>query len=134
MRILAKCLLITLLVIGSLPLSAQKWEKSFSKLDAYYAYGDYSKAKKGIAKVEKKVRKKLGENSPVLANALLRKAQYNLGLGLIVEVESGVDEAIELSKTVNANNPTEHAFLLKGSLILLNHHILLLPYQQDLHQ
>ncbi len=115
----AKCLLIAFFVIGSLPLSAQKWEKSFAKLDAYYAYGDYAKAKKGITKIEKKVRKKLGDNSPVLANALIRKAQYNLGLGLLIEVESGVEEAITLSESVNAENPAEHAFLLKEAAKIL---------------
>ncbi|MDW3195701.1 MAG: CHAT domain-containing protein [Cytophagales bacterium] len=116
---LAKSLLIAILVIGSLPLSAQNWEKSFAKLDAYYAYGDYAKARKGIDKIEKKVRKKLGENSPILASTLLRKAQYNLGLGLLVEVESGVEEAITLSEQVNTNNPAERAYLLKEAAKIL---------------
>ncbi len=114
-----RCLLIAFLVIGSFPISAQNWEKSFVKLDAYYVYGDYAKARKGIGKIEKKVRKKLGENSSVLANVLLRKAQYNFGLGLLSEVEPGLEEAIKLSESVNAENPAEHGYLLKEAAKVL---------------
>lgn len=115
----AKLLLIGILSICSISLSAQKWEKAFAKLDESYVYGDYAKARKGIGKLEKKVRKKLGENSPVLANVLLRKAQYDLGLGLLIEVEPGLDQAVKLSEAVNTDNPTEHGYLLKEAAKIL---------------
>ena len=66
---------------------AQKWDKAFTKLDASYELGDYAKAKKGITKVEKKVRKKLGANNPIYISTIVRKAKYNDGLGLLNEVE-----------------------------------------------
>lgn len=92
---------------------AQKWEKAFAKLDASYELGDYAKASKGMVKLEKKIIKKLGGKSPVLANALIRKAQYQNGLGLLTEVQPTLDRAIELSTEINADNPAEHGFLLK---------------------
>ncbi len=114
--------LLALLIAGLHPVIAQKWNKTYDKLDAKYEVGDYATAKKGILKVEKKVRKKLGANSPVLATTLLRKAKYNNGLGLLIEVESVLEEAIELSNAVNGDQPAEHGYLLKeGAKILVEY-------------
>ena len=110
-----KLSLLALFLVGSAPIFAQKWNKAYDKLDALNDEGDYVKAKKGILKVEKKVKKKLGTNSPVMATTLLRKAKYNYGLGLINEVEPILGEAVALSAQVNAQNATEHGYLLKES-------------------
>ena len=98
---------------------AQKWDKAFTKLDASYELGDYAKAKKGITKVEKKVRKKLGANNPIYISTIVRKAKYNDGLGLLNEVEPVLDEAIKLSDEVNRDNPVERGFVLKESAKVL---------------
>lgn len=100
-------------------LNAQKWEKSFNKLDALNEYGDYLKAKKGIVKLEKKIIKKLGSNSTILASALIRKAKYNEGLGLLNEIEETIEQAITLSTEVNEENPSEHGYLLKEAAKVL---------------
>ena len=110
---LASSCLVLLFALSSLPAHSQKWEKAFAKLDASYEYGDYAKASKGMLKLEKKIIKKLGGKSPVLANALVRKAQYQNGLGLLIDVEPTLDQALSLSTEINANNPAEHGFLLK---------------------
>ncbi|MEM9325515.1 MAG: CHAT domain-containing tetratricopeptide repeat protein [Bacteroidota bacterium] len=116
-----KLSLLTFFVVGTLSLHAQKWNKAYEKLDALHAIGDYPKANKGILKVEKKVKKKLGANSPVMATTLLRKAKYSYGLGLLTDVEPVLSQAIALSSSANTDNPAEHGYLLKeGAKIMVD--------------
>ena len=98
------------------PMMAQKWTKSFAKLDASYEKGEYATSKKGILKLEKKIRKKLGAKNTILASALVRKAKYNDGLGLLNEVEDVLMEAIKVSEEANAEKPEEHGYLLKEAV------------------
>ncbi len=104
--------------IGSMTY-AQKWEKTFTKLDEKYQVGDYASAKKGIEKAEKKIKKKLGTDSPIYVNALIRKARYSNGLGLLNQVEPSIDQAMEISEKVNADNASEYGFTLKEAAKVL---------------
>ncbi len=106
-------LVVVLSLVATSFVFGQNWDKAFSKLDLKYEYGDYAGAKKGIDKLEKKVIKKLGGQHPIYVNTLIRKARYSNRLGLLGEVESNINKAMEVSTDANAENPTELGFTQK---------------------
>lgn len=92
---------------------AQKWDKYFDKSRAAYNEGDYAAANKTIDKAIKKSRKKLGEANPILANALLQKAKYNLAYGVYSGVLEQVQTAVDMGVNLSAEDVEASAIIHK---------------------
>ena len=101
--------LICLLVINSVQ---AQYQKAIDKAELSYEVGDYTKAQKGIAKMQKKATKKLGPNNPYNAIGLIKEAKINVGLGLLVEVLEPIEKGIKMSEEVNGIESAEHGFIL----------------------
>ncbi len=93
------------------PATAQ-YQKAIDKAEASYEVGDYSKARSGILKMQKKATKKLGPNNPYNAIGLIKEAKINVGLGLLVEVMEPLENGIAMSVEVNGAESAEHGFIL----------------------
>ncbi|MEM6643880.1 MAG: tetratricopeptide repeat protein, partial [Bacteroidota bacterium] len=89
-----------------------QYQKYIDKADAEYKTGDYASARKQIAKMQKKVSKKLGNENRYTAIALVKEAKINVGLGELVSVMKPLKAGIEMSKKVNGESSAEHAFIL----------------------
>ncbi len=87
-----------------LSVTAQKWEKSLTKIDASVAIGDYEKAQKGIEKFKKKTTKKLGANNLYTAGIHLREANINLSLGMVIGFDGSLDNALQSSLALYGEN------------------------------
>lgn len=96
----------------SFSISNAQYQKYIDKADAAYEEGDYSGARKQIAKMQKKVTKKLGSENPYSAITLIKEAKIDVGLGELVRVMEPLLEGIEMSKRVNGINSAEHGFVM----------------------
>lgn len=95
----------------SITVSAQ-YQKSIDKADANYEVGNYSKARKDIAKMKKKASKKLGFNNPFNAIGFIKEAKINVGLGELVSVMEPLEAGVAMSEEVNGLESAEHGFIL----------------------
>ncbi len=109
------CLILTLasLLITPTTVQAQKWDKFFVKAEEAYETGDYETAGKTIAKLKKKVVKKLGTQTNIYALALVQEAKINTALGVYNVVLEPIATAVELNEQLNKENPVEYGYLLK---------------------
>ncbi len=111
---------IVFLLSGSQALA--QYDKSLDKADEAYAVGDYSKARKAIAQMQKTVNKKLGNNNPYMAISLLKEAKISLELGQLNDVDSILNRALDMSSNVNDTVSAEHGFMLKeGAEIMISY-------------
>lgn len=102
--------------------SHAQYQKSIDKAEAEYQSGDYSSARKQIAKMQKKVLKKLGAENPFSAIALVKEAKINVGLGELVSVMEPLEAGIAMSKKVNGENSIEHGFIMmEASEVLISY-------------
>ncbi|WP_370089890.1 CHAT domain-containing protein [Ekhidna sp.] len=107
-----------------------QYQKSIDKADDKYESGDYSSARKEIAKLKKKATKSLGYNNPYNAIALVKEAKINVGLGELVSVMKPLEEAIAMSEQVNGAESAEHGFILmEASEVLITYGNFLLAGQ-----
>lgn len=90
-----------------------QYQKYLDKADEYYRVGNYAKANKTIAKMKKKVTKKLGSSNSFLAIALVKEAKINLELGLYADVDGPMTQAVDMSYAVSDSLSAEHGFLMK---------------------
>ena len=98
-----------------------QYQKSIEKADEKYEYGDYSSARKIIAKLKKKATKSLSYNNPYNAIALIKEAKINVGLGELVSVMKPLEEGIAMSEQVNGAESAEHGFvLMEASEVLIS--------------
>lgn len=79
-----------IITIFLLPLLSygQKWEKYLLKEEKYFDIGDYEKGVKQAKNLSAKSTKKLGSKNPYLGIAKVREARNNVGLGLLNEANS----------------------------------------------
>ena len=96
-----------------------QYQKYIDKADDAYKEGDYSGARKQIAKMQKKVTKKLGTKNPYSAIALIKEAKIDVGLGELVHVMEPLLAGIEMSKDVNGLSSAEHGFIMMESAEVL---------------
>lgn len=107
-----------------------QYQKSIDKADDKYESGDYSSARKEIAKLKKKATKSLSYNNPYNAIALVKEAKINVGLGELVSVMKPLEEAIAMSEEVNGVESAEHGFILmEASEVLISYGNFLLAGQ-----
>ena len=93
----------------SIAVNAQnKWDKMLQKADASYASGDYAKANKLLAKLQKKATKKLGNDHDYTAAVLMREAKYKVASGLLMHFDSLMAKAIVKSEAAYGKNNIEH--------------------------
>lgn len=98
-------------LFSSLFTNAQ-YQKSIDKAEEKYEVGDYSGARKDIAKMQKKATKKLGPSNPYNAIGLVKEAKINVSLGQLTDVMDPLNRAIGMSTEVNGEESAEHAFIL----------------------
>ncbi|MEQ9403023.1 MAG: CHAT domain-containing tetratricopeptide repeat protein [Cyclobacteriaceae bacterium] len=89
-----------------------QYQKSIDKADEKYEVGDYTGARKDIAKMQKKATKKLGASNPFNAIGLIKEAKINVGLGLLTETMDPILKGIAMSEEVNGIESAEHGFIL----------------------
>lgn len=90
-----------------------QYQKYLDKSDEYYRVGEYAKAQKTIGKMKKKVTKKLGPKNSFMAIALVKEAKINLELGMLNDVQTPLNQAVQMSLEVNDTLSTEHGFMMK---------------------
>jgi CHAT domain-containing protein len=95
------------------PALSQNWDKYFSKADEAYEQGDYQKALKYIDKLKKKAGKKIGTNNGIMANAYIKEAKIDVGLGTLVEAGQALEQSLSLNENINKDNPLEYGFIFK---------------------
>lgn len=88
---------------------AQNWDKYLEKADAQYEEGDYVKAKKTLVKFKKKLSKKLGTNNEYMPQYYLREARFNLAVGVLVDFDNSIQQALQVSLAVNGEGSVKHA-------------------------
>lgn len=99
-----------------------QYEKALDKANEAYDVGNYGKARKEIAAMQKKVNKKLGGSNPYMAISLLKEAKISLELGLLNEVDSTLTRAIKMSSAVNDTVSAEHGFMLmEGAEVMISY-------------
>ena len=103
---------IVVILMLSFSITNAQYQKSIDKADDKYESGDYSSARKEIAKLKKKATKSLSYNNPYNAIALVKEAKINVGLGELVSVMKPLEEAIVMSEQVNGTESAEHGFIL----------------------
>ncbi len=102
--------------------SNAQYQKAIDKADEKYESGDYSSARKQIAKMKKKATKSLGYQNPYNAIALVKEAKINVGLGELVSVMEPLEEAVSMSEQVNGTSSAEHGFILiEASEVLISY-------------
>ena len=117
--LLALCLL---LAAPAPTLGQEGLNKLIEKAEAYYVEGDYGKAAKTNAKLQKKARKKFGEESPYMATGLVKQARYMVGNGLIVGMEDVLKKGLDMSAKVNGGKDPGHARNLLDATEVLTYH------------
>ncbi len=100
------------IALSSLSISHAQYQKYIDKAEDAYKQGDYTGARKQIAKMQKKVTKKLGASNPYSAIALIKEAKIDVGLGELVHVMDPLKAGIEMSEQVNGLNSAEHGFVM----------------------
>ena len=96
----------------SFSISNAQYQKYIDKAEDAYKEGDYTGARKQIAKMQKKVTKKLGTDNPYSAIAFIKEAKIDVGLGELVHVMEPLLAGMEMSKEVNGINSAEHGFVM----------------------
>jgi CHAT domain-containing protein len=110
--------LVCMVLLFSITSTAQ-YQKSLDKADANYEVGEYSKARKDIAKMKKKATKKLGFANPYNAIGLIKEAKINVGLGELVSVMTPLEAGVKMSEDVNGAESAEHGFILMEAASVL---------------
>lgn len=110
--------LVCMMILFSITATAQ-YQKSLDKADANYEVGEYSKARKDIAKMKKKSSKKLGFANPYNAIGLIKEAKINVGLGELVSVLEPLEAGVKMSEDVNGAESAEHGFILMEAASVL---------------
>ena len=100
------------IVLATSLTSQAQYQKYIDKAEDAYKDGAYADARKQIAKMQKKVTKKLGNENPYSAIALIKEAKIDVGLGELVHVMQPLLSGIEMSKQVNGVNSAEHGFVM----------------------
>jgi CHAT domain-containing protein/predicted negative regulator of RcsB-dependent stress response len=114
-------LLTILVLLSSVPAIGQtKYDKKLEKADELYELGDYTKARSSIDKIKKSTTKKIGGVNEFLPIARIKEAKYDVALGILKGVHQSLEEGLEMSKVVNAENLEVHALLLKEATEVMN--------------
>ncbi|MGB3468466.1 MAG: tetratricopeptide repeat protein, partial [Cyclobacteriaceae bacterium] len=93
-------LLILLFFMPDQQVAAQDYQKTLDKIDLLIEKGDYKKAEKQIDKLILKIEKKSGPSNKGKAKALVKDANNKIGLGLLKDVESTIEEAITMARAI----------------------------------
>jgi len=115
-------LLLSIALLNSTFLAAQKYDKFVDKVNAAYNSGDYVKASKANLKLTKKVSKKLGNENSYIIEFYLMAARNDLALGLLNNFELNIKNGLDLSIKVNSEKSREHILVLNriSTLLLQN--------------
>lgn len=106
-------IILFLALIVPAAMAQSKWDKILVKAADKYEIGDYPSARKQIDKLKKGVVKKLGTSNKYMAIAFIQEAKYDVALGLLGVVEQSVNSGLDMSKEVNGESSSDHAFILK---------------------
>ncbi|MEL6536475.1 MAG: hypothetical protein AAFQ98_13750, partial [Bacteroidota bacterium] len=114
---------ILLLLLAMVPAQAQKkFDKYRDKAQAAYEDGNYKSALKFSDKLITKSIAKLGPNNPYLPYAYINQAQTLLENGILVEVDTTVGTALDLSIKAFGETSQEYAaILLKAVNVMLDY-------------
>jgi len=119
MKYFHSALLVVLMLFATV--TNAQYQESIDKADEKYEVGDYSSARKIIAKLKKKATKSLSYNNPYNAISLIKEAKINVGLGELVNVMKPLEEGIAMSEQVNGAESAEHGFvLMEASDVLIS--------------
>src|SRR5215216_2313440 len=85
--------LLTLLVLALLQ---PAWSQN-KKFDGYYAAGSFEKASASLKKLKSSIVKKMGQTNPYMPGLYMRQAKLNLALGVLVDFDKFLQDAIKSS-------------------------------------
>jgi CHAT domain-containing protein len=104
---------LAVIALFSLSLAQAQYQKSIDKAEGYYDIGDYAKAAKELDKLQKTVTKKLGTKNQYIAISKIMRAKMSVKLGQLVDVETYLNDGVEMSYAVNDSVSAEHGFIMK---------------------
>ncbi len=89
-----------------------KFDKTLETIEASYEQGSYNKALKALDKFKVATEKKLGANNQYTPTYYLYQAKLKLAAGIVIGLESILDNAIQSSATINKDNKLNHGLVL----------------------
>lgn len=110
-----RVLLLLLLILPFIAASQnKKFDKSLKKIDGYFAAGEFIKASDGIKKLKTAVREKMGPSNTYMPGILLREARINLSMGMLLEFDTQLSNALaETITSFGENSKTYSQALLQ---------------------
>jgi CHAT domain-containing protein len=90
----------------------KKFDKSLRKIDGYYAAGSFEKASSSLKKLKSSVIKKMGQTNPYMPGMHMRQAKLNLALGILVDFDKLLQDAIKSSLDAYGENSTQYALTM----------------------
>ncbi len=113
MKISRSCIVAVFCIATSLAAFSQnkKIDKSLSKVDTYYASGNFLKASSGLQKIIKTVSAK-AELQSYLPGLHIREARINLALGTLTSFDNSLNTALASSLKTFGDNSTNYATTL----------------------
>ncbi|HPH45516.1 MAG TPA: CHAT domain-containing protein [Chryseolinea sp.] len=113
MKLFRSCILALFCITASHAAFSQnkKIDKSLSKVDTYYASGNFLKASSGLQKVKKTVLAK-PDLQTYLPGIYIREARINLSLGMLTGFDNALNTALTTSQTTFGDNSTNYATTL----------------------
>lgn len=104
--------LLTIVVLQPTFAQNKKFDKSLKKIDDAYAAGSFEKATSSLKKLRASIIKKMGQTNPYMPGLNMRQAKLNLALGVLLDFDKSLDDAIKSSLDAYGENSTQYALTM----------------------